>query len=195
MARRSISLAVAVTVFAVVTLASTAPAAACNCASFSDQDALDNADVVFRGELVEIRTPPGDAYSSADPERFVFDVDRVYKGDARAQQSVVTAREGASCGLELSGSGPFLVFARTEVEFGLDGEEGELFSNLCSGSRALDGVAVPDFLGPGEPAVAGASAIGSPDEGDSPVVPIVVGVAVVLALAGGFRVLRRARRN
>ena len=48
--------------------------------------------VVFSGELVEIRTPPGASYSSADPERFVFAVDHVYKGDAKARQSVVTPR-------------------------------------------------------------------------------------------------------
>ena len=147
MARRSISLGLAALVFAVVTVASVDPAAACSCAGSTDSDAVAAADVVFSGELVEIRTPPGASYSSADPERFVFAVDHVYKGDAKARQSVVTPREGASCGLELSGSGPFLVFATTEGSFDLEGDEGELFSHLCSGTRVLAESAVPASFG------------------------------------------------
>ncbi|MGI8791726.1 MAG: hypothetical protein ACR2H3_00850, partial [Acidimicrobiales bacterium] len=53
----------------------------------------------------------GDVISSADPERFVFDVQDVFKGEVTSRQTVVTPRSGASCGLEISGPGPYLVFA------------------------------------------------------------------------------------
>ena len=193
MARRSISLGLAALVFAVVTVASVDPAAACSCAGSTDSEAVAAADVVFSGELVEIRTPPGASYSSADPERFVFAVDHVYKGDAMARQSVVTPREGASCGLELSGSGPFLVFATTERTLDLEGDEGELYSHLCSGTRALAASAVPASFGSGAPPTDGSSAIGSFDDGGPGVVPVVAGVSAVaaLALAVGYLVARR----
>ena len=89
---------------------------ACDCGGFTDDEAFAVADAVFTGSLLEIQTPPGDTYSSADPERFVFQVEEVYKGTAFARQSVVTARKGASCGLEIAGSGPFVVFARNESD-------------------------------------------------------------------------------
>ncbi|MGH9271188.1 MAG: hypothetical protein ACRDZ2_07930, partial [Ilumatobacteraceae bacterium] len=71
---------------------------ACSCVEFTDQQAFEAAETVFTGTLVDIVTPPGDTFSSTDPERFVFDVDQVYKGDAFVRQTIVTAREGASCG-------------------------------------------------------------------------------------------------
>ena len=74
-------------------------------------------------------------------------VDRVYKGEAKAKQSVVTAREGASCGLELTGRGPFLVFATKDPQFDLEGDAGEVYSSLCSGSRALLDAPVPPSFG------------------------------------------------
>ena len=82
-------------------------AAACSCVSFTDVEAFAAADVIFTGTLDEIITPTGDTSASNDPERFVFDVAEVFKGEAFERQSVVTARDGASCGLEISGRGPF----------------------------------------------------------------------------------------
>jgi hypothetical protein len=55
-------------------------------------------------------------------------VDRVYKGQATSTQVVTTHSSGASCGLEISGPGPFLVFA--------DQEQSGLTANLCGGTRA-----------------------------------------------------------
>jgi hypothetical protein len=150
--------------------------------------------VVFSGELVEVRTPSGDSFSSMDPERFVFEVDVVYKGDALARQSVVTPREGASCGLELTGRGPFLVFASAEPTFELDGEDGELFSNLCTGSRALvEEVGVPVAFGVGDPPGSGASPVGSPDGDGLPVSLLITGAGMLVAAAAGAIVLVRRR--
>ena len=109
--------------------------------------------------LAEIITPEGDTYSSSDPERFVFDVDEVFKGTVYARQSIVTARDGASCGLEISGSGPFVVFALNESGGTTDGAvEGELYSNLCTGTRALASSDIPATFGEASAPVPGASA-------------------------------------
>lgn len=114
---------------------------ACSCVGFTDGEAFAASDTVFTGVLLEIQTPPGDSYSSTDPERFVFDVEEVYKGKAFARQSVVTARESGSCGLELEGSGPFVVFARVETDGIVGGAaEGEVYSAYAAGRGHCPGV-------------------------------------------------------
>ena len=78
------------------------PVAACSCAPYTDDEALAESDVAFVGTLQEIRVPDNVVtWSSDDPVRFLFAVTAVYKGEAFEQQSVVTARDGASCGLEV----------------------------------------------------------------------------------------------
>jgi len=167
------------------------PAAACSCASFNDDEALAASQVAFVGELLEVRTPSsGEAWSSADPERFVFAVDRVYKGEANATQSVVTAREGASCGLELMGRGPFLVFATTDPQLHLDGDDGEVYSSLCSGSRELVTAPVPSSFGDGQAPFAGSSPIGRPDDDALIGGPDVDGLPIAaIVVASGLLVL------
>lgn len=140
------------------------PAAACTCIEMTDAEAFDQAPVVFTGELVEVRSlPPAELVSSGDPERFIFAVERVYKGTAFGRQSVVTRMDGASCGLEISGSGPFIVFADHDAENPVpEGVDGELYANLCGGSRALDAAGVPATFGDGVAPDVGASPIGGP---------------------------------
>jgi hypothetical protein len=176
-----------------------APAAACSCAARSDEEAFASADAVFTGTLVEIRTPAGEQWSSADPERFVFDVDEVLKGEVFARQSVVTAREGASCGLEIGGPGPFVVFARTASDGVTSGAvDGELYSNLCSGTRLLTDGALPAGVAAGTVPRPGASAIGDGDGDGSSGARVAVGVAALAAVAAavayGSRRLLRTRR-
>jgi hypothetical protein len=171
------------------------PAAACSCAGFTDAEAFAEHPVVFVGELTEVQTPPGVSYSSADPERFIFEVTTVYKGEARATQSVVTPREGASCGLELTGRGPFLVYASTDPQFDLDAQDGELFSHLCTGSRALDAGPVPTSFGAGHSPEAGTSPIGQPPDDDGlPMAAIVVAGGLSVMIAASAVVLWRRRR-
>lgn len=121
--------------------------AACSCAVFTDEEVLARADVVFVGRLVGIRIIPRESYSSTDPEEFVFEVNEVYKGSATATQSVFTARDGASCGLEISGPGSFLVFGTRGTDATIDGGAGRLWSNLCSGTRPLSTSPIPDSFG------------------------------------------------
>lgn len=179
-------------------------AAACDCATFTDAEAYEFADVVFTGTLVEIMTLKGDIVVSHDPERFVFDVDQVFKGEAQTQQSVVTAREGASCGLEISGPGPFLVFARLDDDGLTSGAvEGEVYSSLCSGTRPrADGALPASFGTPSPPASVTAatgetswppasSANGSSHDG----LWIAATVGVLLLTVGGAVALHRCGRN
>lgn len=170
---------------------------ACSCVGYTDDEAFAAADAVFTGVLLEIQTPPGDAYSSADPERFVFQVDEVFKGKAFARQSVVTAREGASCGLEIAGSGPFVVFARNESDGIVDGAaKGEVYSNLCSGTRPLSERVVPTGFGEGRaPTSQSPSVAQDPTTGDAAGVlwQVALPVLIAVGLLGGW-VLVRSRR-
>lgn len=183
--------ALAPLIVGLVVLGSAERAAACSCAVVSDQEAVANADAVFIGTLVDIITPTGSAVSSADPERFVFDVDEVFKGEVSERQSVVTARDGASCGLEISGPGPFVVFARTESDGITTGAvDGQLYSNLCSGTRPLSNGALPAGLAVGAAPEPRASATGGDEDGTPLPVWIAVGVGglALLTVAGlGFR--------
>lgn len=177
-------------VVAVAPPLSSGPVSACSCSGLTDDEAFAAADVVFVGRLVEVQKPDGPMMSSDDPARFVFDVDSVFKGNAFETQSVVSARDGASCGLELRAGVDSVVFARTESSYDLAG--GELDSNLCSGSRT--GSASEGFGTSMEPEP-GSSSIGSFDDNT---VELIVGAvitlaAIVLAIAG-LVLGRRSRR-
>lgn len=123
---------------AVIVVLAAAPAAACSCAGpFTDAEAAASAEAVFVGRQVGRRTLDSDVFSSSDPVVLTFAVSAVYKGSVAERQEVVTARHGASCGLEVFGSGDHLVFAsgsaRGEPQLG----PGQLSANLCGGTRAV----------------------------------------------------------
>lgn len=134
-----------------VVLGPAAPVGACSCVAMTDVEALASAEVVFTGELVEVQKPAV-VEDSSDAASFVFAVDAVYKGDARSRQAIVTAVDGATCGLEISGPGPFVVFASTESDTPVNGREGDLYTGLCSGTRPMAAGAVPAAFGAGHPA-------------------------------------------
>lgn len=108
-----------------------APAQACSCADASPAEHFANADAVFTGRLVErsVDHPDRPSISSADPARHVFEVEVVLKGTAHHRQAVFSAADGASCGLELTGEGPFVVFAREHDD--------RYRADLCGGTAAL----------------------------------------------------------
>ena len=124
---------------------------ACSCAVLTDAEYAEMADVVFAGTLTRIDAPDAARRSGMDPATFVFAVDTVFKGAAAEVQNVVTARDGASCGLEgMSPGGEFVVYATTDPSASPAGSPGDLYSNLCSGTGPWDGSAVPAGLtGPG----------------------------------------------
>lgn len=190
----------------VVSFGAAPSAGACSCAASSDEEAMERADSVFSGTLVEVIGPPrGELGSSRDPERFVFDVEDVFKGEVTSTQTVVTPRSGASCGLELVGPGPFVVFAFDDSQLTSGAEEGELYSHLCSGTRALadgalsvDAVASPPETIDGETTTtspSGESAASTTDDEDSAWWPVAVAVGMMVALLAASGWVLRHRRG
>lgn len=174
-------------------IAGATPAFACSCAPMSEQEYYEHADVVFAGRLVDREEPPQRLImSSMDPATLTFVVSEVYKGEADERQAVGTAQSGASCGLEVSGEGPFLVYA-TEASDGLR-------ASLCGGTRAL---------AEGNPAAWPGSAPRAAEPAEKPLdtgIPQASGipldalwggvVVMVIVIAGGtaWLVSRRVRR-
>lgn len=183
---------VATVSFAAFVLGTSERVGACSCAAFTDEEALENADAAFTGTLVEIITPKADTYSSTDPERFVFAVDEVFKGEVFARQSVLTARDGASCGLEIHGPGPFVVFADESDSITSGAADGELYSNLCSGTRVVTTDALPASFGTASAPAAGASPIGvSGTQRPTVQIVVILGALALLGAASAFAVRRR----
>ncbi len=137
--------------FALVPFIGISPAHACSCVAGTDEDHLKNAEVVFKGTVEAVTDPPGgDVQSSADPVIYTFDVSRTYKGAVMDPQKVRTAQSSASCGLSLSGAGPFLVFASVPGD-GTGEEAVEILdASLCGGTHEIAADEDPSF-GPGEP--------------------------------------------
>ena len=173
-----------------------APASACSCATLTTEEYLGAADTVFVGRLVSREVQhSGPAISSGDPALHVFAVETVYKGDAHEQQGVVSADSGASCGLELHGDGPFLVFATRSTDL----PEGQYMANLCGGTTvptpdlraelaALTGVPIepPEARDP----LPGAAGTG-PDDGLR--LPALVATGVLALTLASWLVVRRRR--
>jgi hypothetical protein len=142
---------------------------ACSCVNRTDTQLAEDADVIFTGRIAEDRI-------RGQSRTITFAVDRVYKGDAHTQQAVHTHASGASCGLEISGPGPFVVFANRD-----DTRAPDLQANLCGGTR--EG-APPAHLGEGYAPLTGG--------GTSPAWIAVPVVALVAAF--GFAALAWRRR-
>lgn len=169
-----------------------APAVACSCVSMSDREYVEGADVIFKGTLLDREEPEAGLdglFSSADPATLTFAVSEVYKGQVGPTAQVRTAMSGASCGLEIEGEGPFLVF----TEFGDDG----LTASLCGGTRDMP-EEPPAALGdPRPPAGSGEPASfertsGTTDSGGAgPMVWVTGGAAVALAALLAHRIVRR----
>jgi hypothetical protein len=207
------------------------PAAACSCAIVrSEAERTARADTVFVGELIGSRVDqsasPRETRSIPYPAPVVltFKVSRVYKGAVRERQEIVTpGGGGASCGLELSGPGPFLVFAYDSAGDMYRLEPGQYASNLCSGSRVLGGGGTPatsrppatgvtarsgnppsptsappaltdnPASAPSGPPAAGTA--GRPDDSPS-TASLVIGLGLLAAAVGsGLTILRTRRRS
>lgn len=178
-----------------------APACACSCAGAPEAELAATATAIFVGTLVDRQVDDSQPIiSSGDPAWLTFEVHQVYRGEVAASQVVVTARDGATCGLELSGTGPFLVFA----EAGWAGEPGTLSASLCGGTRPLaDGPPDPTLGTPSAPTAGLAGGPSGSDQltasvfglagTDSPVTAAAVGLAAVAGL-GWFAVAFRRRR-
>jgi lactam utilization protein B len=121
----------------VLTVAVAPAASACSCVGGTTQRFFADADAVFTGRLVS-REEPATVTSSADPALHVFAVDTVYKGTVHQSQGVISPVSGATCGLELTGDGPFVVFATRSADLGV----GE-FTRLAEDQYAASSAAAP----------------------------------------------------
>jgi hypothetical protein len=181
-----------------------APAAsACSCVGGTTQGFFADADAVFTGSLVA-REEPATITSSADPALHVFAVDTVYKGKVHQSQGVLSPVSGATCGLELTGDGPFVVFATRSADLG-GGEfttmaDDQYAAFLCGGT----GPVTPEIEAelttladvPEEPPAAplpGAACV--EQSASSGLLPAFAGVGAVVVLAGGALVLRHRLRG
>jgi hypothetical protein len=180
----------------VALVAGARPALACDCGSMGDVAALEHADVVFSGEWVASVPPSPPPFGPSDAEiRYVFAVDAVHRGEAFEHQSVLTRRGGVSCGLELDGPGPYLVFARTTS---WPGEPvpapGELVADLCGGTRPLAIAPLPVELAVADAPRAGASPTSGESDRDL-LWTLAVGAALGASVVMGVRALRQLRRR
>jgi hypothetical protein len=170
------------------------PASACSCVPATTADHVANADVVFTGTLVsrEVSHPSAPVFSSTDPALHVFAVDAVFKGEAARRQGVVSAAEGASCGLELAGKGPFVVFATDDPAL----PAGQYAASLCGGSGPLTAAVDADLRGLGPAAAPSAAAPGpgtavAPTGGSSWWAWLAGGAVVLVGGVPAWRLRRR----
>ncbi len=186
---------------------------ACSCAMRTEAESFRDAEAVFTGTLVSRDLPNAGnrMQSSIDPAIHTFAVDRVYKGSITDPQRVVSYSGGTSCGLELRGSGPFVVFAGR-------GEGGAQSLTdyrdlpkafLCGGTRALAANETLPF-GPGAapaaapsspsspstdtPSILGPSSDAEEDDGPGTSTAVALGIAAVALIAGGIVLRTRGRR-
>ena len=147
---------------------------ACGCIHDTDDPALvDLAEVIFTGTVIDVR-------SLGYNRTYTFAVTRVYKGSAYAEQRVQTASQDGACGLDLNGSGPFLVL-------GGYAPNGTLLANSCGGTTRPP---APAELGPGSPPQPGVE----PPNPAGVVWPAIAGLLVVSAAVLFFSWRRRSAR-
>ena len=154
------------------------PAEACSCAIATTADHVRRADVVFVGRLDE-RTVIGDVTWN------VFTVDRLVKGEP-VERALVIGPEIDMCGLDLRGSGPFVVFAREQ--------EGHLRTRGCSGTGPLQPELAADLgvVTSRAPERSDVARPASPQDGGPwTTVAALAGGGVLLATAVAVGVLRR----
>ena len=98
-------------------------ALACSCPVHDPAQQLSAATVVFSGKVSQITTPVI-RVSSADEVHIVLDTLEVWKGEPKAQYSLTTAVESASCGYTFAKGESYLIYAT--------GEPNDLQAGLCT---------------------------------------------------------------
>lgn len=123
---------------------------ACSCVMAETAEQAEWADRIFTGEVVEVlseqRGTDGVRASMGQGHEFVVAVDEVYKGEATAEVTLVTASNSAACGIDtLPGPGDKWVWFAQVAE----GREDTWGVNICGGSGPVgdDEAALADALG------------------------------------------------
>jgi hypothetical protein len=119
---------------------------------------------------------------------WTVEVDKIYKGEVQRRQEIVTMDSGAACGLELEGSGPFVIYA-THDDPSLDPERDQYAAGMCDGSQPLTPEVEHslDQQAPGGQVPPGGSAASSAEHGGGGLsAPLVVGLGVIGAASRQF---------
>ncbi len=133
------------------------PAHACSCSSSGkaaeeQRRDFDRADVIFKA-TVEKRVERHNIYPRPEGEvmsqgttTYYFTPITIYKGKAKTPQPVDEPGAGSSCGLGLTGQGPYLIFAfRPKLTDGKKAPSGKLHIAVCSGVRKIGMDEEPTF--------------------------------------------------
>ena len=113
------------------------PCFACSCVEFTKRGYADNADAIFTGKVVKVRSGVGFNERTAqrllssnglvlNPGEAVFQVETALKGYPRRRQVVAGAGSEASCGFEFQPGKTYTVFAKYRY--------GYLETSLCAGT-------------------------------------------------------------
>lgn len=124
--------------FTLVPVLGAGPAFACSCIGGTEQQHYQRADVVFKGIVGKVER----ATDRSANRVYVFTPSKTYKGETSKPQKVSTSRQSSACGVELNGSGPFLVFAYRAQDAG---PKVPLATSVCSGTRKIEPGEKPDF--------------------------------------------------
>ncbi len=170
-------------VFLTILLGPAQPASACSCVGFDAAIEMDDAALVFTGQVVDEQSAAG--LFGDEQVALLFDIDQVFKGDVLPQVVVNGPTDiGAGCGIGFRGPTAVLAYS--------DGQT--LSSSSCS-SSALD-AATLDLLiakyGPGEEA-APLESPGLFGDAGFPVVVVAGALAFAGALAAGIFVVARGQ--
>lgn len=158
---RLIGMRVLVTALLAAALAILVPqtCAACSCAILEFDESVAMAGAVFSGTVTQRHdSNPGSEDSSDDSIEYTIDVERVYRGEMAERAVVLSARDSASCGVDLVPGTTYLVL----TEPGSSSRVG-----LCGGTSELRLVPADDLasLGEGSAPTAGTA---NPDDGGTP---------------------------
>jgi len=136
--------------FVLIGLGASPPAIACSALpeTPTEQQFLDQADVVFEGVALSSRNPNIGAriQSSGDPVFYTFAADRVLKGPVSSQPVVATAAGGASCGDTFTLGARYRIYARNV--------SGTLTTSSGTGNRLAPLLTTTTAPGPGRPSTA-----------------------------------------
>ena len=106
-----------------------APALACECAALSPADAYKQADAVFEGRVLELRSSPPGAWGQAAQRSVLLQVVRAWKGIHAEQVEITMAAQDAACSHDLAASQSYFVYA---VE-----QAGHLSVGSCGRTRPM----------------------------------------------------------
>lgn len=125
---------------------------ACSCATSTPEETAERADAIFTGVVRDVSKERGD-----DPPqyRMIIDIERVYKGDVYAEQTVLSPMDdgGGSCGLAAEPGSSWVIFGNYATS--AEAEEASVTTDMCRGSKQA--TEAPDDLGPAKPPLDGSS--------------------------------------